>query len=96
MSELKELTERVRKLNALLQDPHPGLSTWCGFYAEHMQAISEFWNQPDQRQDVSMVVGTHTGKRLPVRGTCEKCGQPTNWVVDVMGRVGAYWCGCGN
>lgn len=48
------------------------------------------------KPDVSMLVGTHTGKRLDVRGTCEKCGAPTNWVVDVMGRVGAYWCGCGN
>jgi len=85
---LDELKEHVRKLSALLQDPHPGLSTWCGFYAEQMQAISEFWNQPD--------VGTHLGKRLPIRGRCEKCGQPTNWVLDVMGRVGAYWCGCGN
>ena len=50
----------------------------------------------DTKLDVSMLVGSHTGKRLNVRGTCEKCGTPTNWVVDVMGRVGAYWCGCGN
>ena len=48
------------------------------------------------KPDVSMLVGTHSGTRLDVRGTCEKCGTPTNWVVDVMGRVGAYWCGCGN
>lgn len=93
---LDELKEHVRKLSLLLKDPHPGLSTWCGFYAEQMQAISKFWNLSDPPKDVSMVVGTHTGKRIPNRGRCEKCGQPTNWVVDVMGRVGAYWCGCGN
>ncbi len=41
-------------------------------------------------------IGTHTGQRLTNRGTCEKCGTPTNWSVDVPGRAGAYWCGCGN
>ena len=40
--------------------------------------------------------GTHDGKRLAFRDKCEKCGTPTNWTVTVMGRVGAYWCGCGN
>lgn len=41
------------------------------------------------------LVGTHTGQRVANRGTCEKCATPTNWVVDVSGRL-AYWCGCGN
>lgn len=40
-------------------------------------------------------VGTHTGHRVPNRGTCEKCGTETNWIVDVCGRP-SYWCGCGN
>src|SRR5512143_23618 len=28
-------------------------------------------------------IGTHTGQRVPHRGTCEKCNTPTYWVVDV-------------
>lgn len=52
--------------------------------------VERNYNKPD----VAMEVATHTGKRLKVRGTCEKCNTPTNWVVDVLGRVGAYWCGC--
>ena len=52
--------------------------------------------RPDKRPDVSMEVGTHDGKRLNVRSRCEKCGTRTNWVVLIPGRIGAYWCGCGN
>jgi len=48
------------------------------------------------KPDVAMEIATHKGKRLNTRGLCEKCGTPTNWVVDLRGRVGAYWCGCGN
>ena len=47
------------------------------------------------KPDVSMEVATHIGKRLRIRGFCEKCRTPTNWVVTAAGgRVGAYWCGC--
>jgi hypothetical protein len=49
------------------------------------------WHPP-----VDMEVATHTGKRLAVRGLCEKCDTPTNWVVDTVGRVAVFWCGCGN
>lgn len=45
---------------------------------------------------VAMEGATHNGKRLNTPGLCEKCGNPTHWVVTVLGRVGAYWCGCGN
>ncbi len=39
----EELTEAVHKLDALLQDPHPGLMTWCEMYGKLMEAIVEFW-----------------------------------------------------
>lgn len=39
-----DLTEQVRRLNVLLQDPQPGLSTWCMMYGECMKAIDEYWN----------------------------------------------------
>jgi hypothetical protein len=44
---LDDLREQVNGLKALLDDPHPGLHTWIGFYAKRMQAIADFWNQPD-------------------------------------------------
>lgn len=39
------LREHVGKLKALLDDPHPGLFTWCAAFEKHMQAISDFWNK---------------------------------------------------
>lgn len=41
---MDELKEHVAKLNALLEDPQLGLSTWCMFYAEHMKWIADYWN----------------------------------------------------
>ena len=34
-----ELTEEVRKLNALLQDPQPGLFTWHEFLKEQSTRV---------------------------------------------------------
>ena len=45
---LETLREHVTKLKALLDDPHPGLTTWCVFYVQHMQAISDLWNIPKE------------------------------------------------
>jgi hypothetical protein len=37
----------------------------------------------------------HVAARAEVRGTCEKCGTQTNWIVEAAcGRPNAYWCGC--
>lgn len=41
---LNRVRDEVRKLKSLLDDPQPGLSTWCIFYAERMKAISVFWH----------------------------------------------------
>ncbi len=41
----EELKNAVHRLDAMLQDPHPGLSTWCQIYGELMQAIVKFWNE---------------------------------------------------
>lgn len=54
------------------------------------------WLIEPPAESVALLVATHAGKRLRKRGSCEKCGTQTNWVVDASGRVGAYWCGCGN
>jgi hypothetical protein len=40
-----ELKEHVRQLNALLEDPQPGLVSWVQFYQEHMKAISDYWTK---------------------------------------------------
>jgi hypothetical protein len=38
------LREQVDGLKRLLDDPHPGLSTWAKMYGDRMQALSNFWN----------------------------------------------------
>lgn len=41
----QELTEEVRKLNALLQDPQHGLMTWNMMYGQCMQKIVKYWQE---------------------------------------------------
>lgn len=49
MTERKEdrfmewVQKEVGALNRLLQDPHPGLSTWCEMYAAKMANIADAW-----------------------------------------------------
>lgn len=38
------LREEVNKLKYLLDNPQPGLMSWCKLYGERMQSISDFWN----------------------------------------------------
>ena len=42
---IDELRNHVEHLKALLDDPHPGLSSWCESYNARMQSISDFWNK---------------------------------------------------
>ena len=44
---LTRLHEHVRRLNVLLDDPHPGLSTWCLMYDREMQYVADAWLQPE-------------------------------------------------
>lgn len=37
------LTKHVASLNKLLQEPQPGLITWCMMYSREMQHISDAW-----------------------------------------------------
>lgn len=37
----KKLTETVRRLNGLLQDPQPGLFMWQGMFHERLQELAE-------------------------------------------------------
>jgi len=41
---LDYLKEEVRKLHALLDDPHPGLFTWREAYADQAKVLMEFWS----------------------------------------------------
>ena len=41
---LDRLLLEVNKLKSLLEDPHPGLSTWCTCYAKQMDKIVNFWH----------------------------------------------------
>lgn len=40
---LDEIKALIKRLNALLDDPQPGLLTWCEAYDETMQKIIAFW-----------------------------------------------------
>jgi len=40
---LKELSKLVDKLKSLLDNPEPGLVSWCQAYSKTMIAISDFW-----------------------------------------------------
>ncbi len=51
-SHIKDLN---RRLTALLDDPHPGLMSWCQEYATVMQTISDFWNRKEE--DIEKDVG---------------------------------------
>ncbi len=42
---LEELKIEVDKLKHLLDDPQPGLASWCMLYGECMTNINNFWNQ---------------------------------------------------
>lgn len=48
MGSLEELTDRVQKLNALLQKPEPGLMTWYMFVGEHWKRIAELWKEEEE------------------------------------------------
>ena len=49
MPDFDKLKLHVEKLNALLDDREPGLTTWCHFVAEHWMAISEMWIGPKSK-----------------------------------------------
>ena len=44
---IKELTEAVKKLNDLLQDPEPGLITWQAFLTERLIRLKEILESLD-------------------------------------------------
>lgn len=48
---LSELKKHVVRLHDLLAHAEPGLSVWCMMYAKEMQAISDFWNRPDLKDN---------------------------------------------
>lgn len=43
-TELEKLKEHVNKLKSLLDDPHPGISSWISAYVCQMKFIADFWN----------------------------------------------------
>lgn len=44
MNDIEILKGQIVRLKNLLDDPHPGLSTWAGAFGELMEAISKNWN----------------------------------------------------
>ena len=47
------LREEVNKLKSLLDDPHPGLSTWNEFYISQVKKLMNFWNAEKPPNEVN-------------------------------------------
>lgn len=41
---IEEYRELVRRLNGLLDDPQPGLSSWCLMFGDVMNSLTALWN----------------------------------------------------
>ena len=39
---------KVGKLHELLSDPHPGLLSWCKFFSDGMNELTEKWTEYDR------------------------------------------------
>lgn len=44
---LKELTERVRRINSLLLEPEPGLFTWKERLERQVSELAKWWTEDD-------------------------------------------------
>jgi hypothetical protein len=41
---IEKYRELVRQLSVLLEDPQPGLMTWCTMFADTMDRLADLWN----------------------------------------------------
>lgn len=41
-----ETRDVIRRLNVLLNDPQPGLATWCLMFGSAMDELTAFWACP--------------------------------------------------
>jgi hypothetical protein len=48
-SQRNELKEHVDRLKKLLDDPHPGLSTWVHAYGQEVNWLMDFWGEPPEQ-----------------------------------------------
>lgn len=46
-----ELKDHINHLKNLLDDPQPGLMSWCISYCDEMQWISKWWDQGKLRYE---------------------------------------------
>lgn len=66
ITNLDYLREEVRKLKALLDDPHPGLMSWMYMYRDQMNFITEFWDGESRESNELKEMTTQERKRLPI------------------------------
>lgn len=45
---LAELKVHVDRLKHLLDDPQPGLITWCTMFGRTIESIANWWNKEDK------------------------------------------------
>jgi hypothetical protein len=46
---LDELTERIRQIHALLEDPQPGLITWNLMLGTKVNELVDWWTESDAK-----------------------------------------------
>lgn len=44
MPDFDKLKHHTERLLDLLNDPHPGLFSWCVFVSEHWRSIADLWD----------------------------------------------------
>lgn len=59
--DFKKLKEHVDKMQDLLNDPHPGLYTWCFALGKQWQKVAEMWTGEPEPPEVLV-----NGERLEI------------------------------
>lgn len=78
---LKDLSDSVTKLQALLRDPHPGLFTWWGFVRTRIGEIAAFDRDTSGLMTVQRIVD------------CPECHEKCEWCAWYRKNARATGCG---
>ena len=80
---LKTLKEHVDRLNSLLEDPHPGLWSWCNCVAQQVKAIAVLYDRAALRSRLPAHLTRRTieawkaaVQALDNEPACQECGSP--------------------
>ena len=51
MPDFDELKKHVDCMKKLLDDPQPGIFSWCGFLGEHWKKVADMWKEPIKEKE---------------------------------------------